>query len=127
MQGEKHDDGKAPLSLLPTAALGPIAEVLAFGAKKYSPTNWKHVRPGRRYLDAALRHLHAFADGEDNDTESGLSHLAHAGACVLFAIALHAGGVSVRWDEEEPEEFRTTTECRNCGDRHTIAGACRGA
>ena len=124
VEGRKDDDGKNPLSLLPGDALGPIAEVLAFGAKKYAPGNWRKVRPGRRYLDAALRHLHAFADGEDNDPESGLSHLAHAGCCVLFAIALHVKGVSVRW-EEEPEEFRTTTGCDKCGDRHPIGGACR--
>ena len=106
MKGRKYDQGKPPLSLLPNAGLRAIAQVLRVGAEKYSPQNWRHVRPGRRYLDAALRHLHAFADGEDNDPEDGLGHLAHAGACVLFAIALHAQGVSVRWeDEDEDEDF----------------------
>jgi hypothetical protein len=87
-QGTKHDEGKAPMGLLPGDALLKVAEVLAYGAEKYSPGNWRHVKPGSRYLDAALRHLTAYADGEDNDPESGLSHAAHAACCVLFMISL---------------------------------------
>jgi hypothetical protein len=33
-----------------------------------------------------MRHLHAFNDGEDKDPESGLSHLAHLGCCVMFLL-----------------------------------------
>jgi hypothetical protein len=139
MKGRKDDQGKAPLSLIPGVALTEIGKVLAFGANKYAPNGWKHVRPGHRYLDAALRHLHAFADGEDNDPESGLGHLAHAGCCVLFLIALRAAGVQVRWGEGEDlrrcsssvhphagpcvEEFYTWTECGTCGQYHR-AGKC---
>jgi len=90
--GTKHDQGKPPMGLLPGLALVEVAKVLEFGAKKYSPNNWRTVKPGSRYLDAALRHLHAHADGEDNDPESGLSHLAHAACCVLFMLDLVPNG-----------------------------------
>jgi hypothetical protein len=37
-----------------------------------------------RMVGAALRHIHAFNDGEDNDPESGLSHIDHALCCLMF-------------------------------------------
>jgi hypothetical protein len=41
-----------------------------------------------RYFDAAQRHLWAWWEGEARDPESGLPHLAHAVACLLFVLAL---------------------------------------
>lgn len=82
----KFDAGKAPLELLPAPALEAIAEVLAFGALKYHSWNWARGFAWSRLIGAALRHLFAFARGEDRDPESGLSHLAHAGCCILFLI-----------------------------------------
>ena len=85
--GRKDDTGKAPFSLLPWAGVQQILKVLAYGAKKYAPENWRKVPDGRRrYFDAALRHLTAWYGGEDLDPESGLPHLAHAGCCVLFLL-----------------------------------------
>lgn len=100
MRGRKDDAGKAPMGLLPGDALREVARVLGHGAEKYTPNGWRSVRPGSRYLDAALRHLSAYADGEDTDPESGLSHLAHAGCCVLFMLSLEARGTSCRWRQE---------------------------
>jgi len=86
-EGVKHDQGKAQWSLFPFSAAEPIVRVLMFGAKKYAVDNWKVVPDARRrYLDAAFRHLAAFSDGEKDDPESGLSHLAHAGCCILFLL-----------------------------------------
>ena len=85
---KKHDEGKAQLSFLPLGPLSKIAEVLEFGAKKYSRSNWRKGCNHNRYMDAALRHLLAHNEGEDLDPESGLTHLAHAGCCILFLIEL---------------------------------------
>lgn len=82
--GVKHDTGKPPMSLLDRHALEDVARVLAFGANKYAAHNWRQGIAYSRLLDAALRHLFAFAAGEDTDPESGLPHLAHAGCCVMF-------------------------------------------
>lgn len=81
----KLDHGKTRLDLLPTGPLRAIADVLAYGAIKYTEDGWKEVEP-RRYYAAALRHLFAWRDGERCDPESGLPHLAHAGCCVLFML-----------------------------------------
>lgn len=86
---KKHDAGKVDLSLLPFAALEDVARVLEHGADKYAPHAWRRVPDGHaRYVKAALRHLHAHARGEVLDPESGLPHLGHAAASILFALEL---------------------------------------
>ena len=84
--GTKLDSNKPRWSLLPFVSLIEIVRVLEFGAKKYSENNWQKVTPPSRYLDAAFRHLAAYASGEKNDPESGLHHLAHAGCCIVFLL-----------------------------------------
>ncbi len=86
-QGEKHDTGKLQWSLLPLAPMRQIIRVLMRGAKKYEPDSWKHVKGAReRYYDAMTRHITDWWDGERNDPEWGLHHLAHAGCCLLFLL-----------------------------------------
>jgi len=89
----KHDGGKPPLELLPSMPLVMIAEVLGFGARKYAAHNWRQGFDQSRLIGAALRHLLAYNDGEDIDPESGLSHLAHLGCCVLFLLEHQAKGI----------------------------------
>ncbi len=84
--GYKHDGGKLPLHLLSTVALNKVAEVMAFGAQKYSTDAWRAGMDWSRLIGAALRHITAFNGGEDQDDESGLSHLAHAACCVMFLL-----------------------------------------
>lgn len=87
-KGIKHDTSKPRFSLVPLNALRFIVDVLEYGAKKYSPDNWREVPDARtRYFDAAMRHLLLWRSGEANDSESGLPHLAHAGCCILFLLA----------------------------------------
>lgn len=86
--GLKLDTGKAPMSLLDRYALEQIAMVLKFGAAKYERDNWRKGIAYTRLTDAALRHIFAFLDGEDKDPESNISHIAHAGCCVLFLLRM---------------------------------------
>ena len=88
--GLKHDDGKPRMDLLDRVALEEIARVLGFGAEKYAAHNWRGGIAYSRLVAAALRHLHAFNDGEDLDPESGLSHLGHLGCCVMFLLNMAA-------------------------------------
>jgi hypothetical protein len=49
--------------------------------------NWrKDPVSASTYYDAAMRHLMAWWDGQTNDPETGLPHLAHAAAnlCILL-------------------------------------------
>lgn len=55
--------------------------------------NWRQGFNWSRLYGAALRHLTAHLDGEDKDPESGLSHLAHLGCCVMFLLEHEAKGL----------------------------------
>lgn len=85
--GFKLDNGKLEWSLLPITSLQEVVKVLMFGKAKYSEDNWKKVdNAPKRYLDAALRHILAVAEGEWLDEESKLPHLAHCICCLLFLL-----------------------------------------
>lgn len=86
MGGTKHDGAKVRMDLLPPDFLFATAEVLTFGAKKYAEYNWAAGFDWSRVYGAAQRHLNAWWMGEDKDTETGLSHLAHASCCLAFLV-----------------------------------------
>jgi hypothetical protein len=92
-EGMKFDAGKIDYTLLPWDGVEEIVKVLEFGAKKYARDNWQHVLGAeQRYQAAAFRHMIAYNKGEKVDPETGLSHLAHAGCCLLFLLALEKRG-----------------------------------
>lgn len=85
--GLKLDSGKAMLSLIPPSLIFEVGKVLTYGANKYAPNNWRYVENAeQRYKDALLRHLFSYLNGEENDEESGLSHLSHVATNVAFLI-----------------------------------------
>lgn len=93
-EGRKDDSGKTPWHLMPPDALNQIAQVLEFGAGKYGDRNWEKGMNWSRPFAALMRHMWAWWRGEDRDPETGLSHLAHAGCCILFLLTYqgHATG-----------------------------------
>lgn len=87
--GMKYDSEKPDYSLLPPNALEETVKVLTFGAKKYSPGNWKKLNSASaRYFAAAQRHMWALQRNEENDPESGYHHAAHAACCLLFILEI---------------------------------------
>ena len=89
----KHDSGKRRYDLIPYDALEEIVKVLEFGATKYDDNNWCRGAAWSRYWTATMRHVVAWWSGESNDKETGLSHLAHAGCCILFLLAYELRGL----------------------------------
>lgn len=81
----KYDGEKVRLDLLPVEPIIDVGKILTYGAKKYSERNWEKGLAWSRCYAAALRHLFAWQNGETNDTETGLNHLAHA-ACEIFFL-----------------------------------------
>lgn len=78
---------KLPLEYVPPSAMHALAEAFADGAKKYGPYNWREKSISSSvYYGAALRHLTAWWDGEDNAEDSRLNHLHHALACIAMLI-----------------------------------------
>jgi len=84
--GVKFDNGKPDFSHMTYEFMELHAKVREFGATKYARNNWKKGFKITRSLAAALRHLFKFIGGEDNDPESGLSHLGHAVCCIEHAF-----------------------------------------
>lgn len=85
----KFDASKLRMDLIPPSSITALAEVLTYGAKKYKPENWRKVDDvSKAYIGALMRHLNAYRDGEINDPESGLPHLAHAMTNIAFLIEL---------------------------------------
>ena len=82
----KFDNNKVDLSLNPLIALEEMAKAFMLGEKKYGRYNFYKGMEATRLLSAALRHLQAWNDNEDNDKESGNSHLGHALACIAMLL-----------------------------------------
>jgi len=86
MNGVKHDDGKTKWHMLPFDSIECLVKIVEHGAAKYDEDNWRKMEDPMRYIDACMRHMAAWIDGEINDIESGKSHLHHAGCNIIFAI-----------------------------------------
>lgn len=113
-QGTKLDQGKVPLDLLDSEALEGLANVLAFGAKKYAAHNWRCGLSYSRLVAALLRHTFAILRGERIDPESNLPHIDHVGCCWMFLSNM----MKTRPDMDDlykhpnkaaDDEFNTTT------------------
>jgi len=85
-EGTKYDKGKNRLELLPVSAVNEIARVFTKGAEKYEDNNWMKGIKFSRVYGALQRHITAWWDRNDTDEEWGISHLCHAGCCLLFLI-----------------------------------------
>lgn len=79
-QGDRYNKGKTNWNLVDLKAHEQMVRVLEFGAKKYSPDNWKRGMDWSIVLASLKRHIAAFEKGEDYDPDSGLLHMAHV-AC----------------------------------------------
>lgn len=88
MTFRKFDHNKPKLSLLPVKSKAEIAHVLDFGANKYGRDNWRKCEDKNRYIDAALRHIDSYLNGEVYDHESGRHTLAHAIASLMFIMEI---------------------------------------
>ena len=74
--------------LIPPGPLAQLAELYGRGAEKYAVRNWERGYEWSKSFAALNRHLWLFWSGEDNDSETGLPHLAsvawHAFALLEF-------------------------------------------
>lgn len=105
-KGTKNDSDymkKPPVDLLTLEFKMETAKALGFGAGKYGRHNFKEGIEFSRLLAAAERHLTQFNAGQDNDDESGLSHLAHAAASLnmLMWMVANRPDLDDRYKNEE--------------------------
>ena len=116
-EGRKFDSEKPKLYLLPPKSILEVGKVLTYGADKYDAENWRKVDDlQNRYTSAALRHIFAHIDGEADDPETGLSHLAHAMCCLLFKLEdeLLGKGEEERAREADTGEYSARHKSIGC-------------
>lgn len=77
---------KPRLSLIPKEALYELGHALTYGEGKYGTHNYKEGIKLSYLLDAAMRHINQFNNGENIDLESGNHHLGHALASLAMAV-----------------------------------------
>jgi hypothetical protein len=111
--GKKFDIGKPDLSLIPLPALIEEAKGFMLGESKYGRYNYTEGMEASRLVAAALRHITIWMEGEDNDQESGASHLGHARCCL--AMLIHTQQLGTLKDNR-----RTKREGESNGQTFTI-------
>lgn len=95
-RAKTDDSKKLPLAKLPWKALRKVSGVQAYGHGKYGDFyNYKKGMEITRQISCAFRHLSEYLDGNDLDSESGHSHLAHAATRLLFALENIEDGTSI--------------------------------
>jgi len=77
---------KLRFDLLPFGPLTEVVKVLTFGAYNYGDRNWEAGFSWSRCIGSTFRHFIKWCLGEDKDDESGLNHLAHTIANLLFLL-----------------------------------------
>jgi hypothetical protein len=84
---------KVPLALVPGTTMAYLAVGHVEGDLKYGRVNWREA--GIRamiYIDAAMRHIMKFKEGEWSDPETTVPHLANALACLSIIVDAHHCG-----------------------------------
>ena len=99
---------KAPISTVSGAVLAEIGLGMMEGALKYGRHNYRvsGVRASV-YRDAAFRHLNKWWEGEDDDPDSGVNHIAKALACLtVLRDAMHFN----KWVDDRPPALPNSEE-----------------
>lgn len=88
-------DTKVSITKLPAVAIVHGAHAMMDGARKYGPYNWRAKKVvSHIYIDAAMRHLMAWFEGEELASDSKVHHLGHAIACCAILLdALETGNL----------------------------------
>jgi len=87
------------LSVLPVPVLAEVSAVALLGAQKYGRHNWRRDNVHASvYVDAAVRHIMSWWESDENDSDSNVSHLAHAicGLMILRDCQMRGGMVDDR-------------------------------
>lgn len=91
---------KVPFSAISMPVIAELGVAMAEGAMKYARHNYRAV--GVRasvYLDAEMRHMAAWWEGQDLDPDSGVNHVTKAIACLFV---LRDSMIQGNWVDDRP-------------------------
>lgn len=97
---------KLPLHLWPASATALGCLGMLDGMLKYGRSNFRAIGvTASIYVDAAQRHIAAWFEGEEEDPDSGVPHIAHALACLAIIVDSMAAG-TLNDDRMYPGKYR---------------------
>ena len=102
-------DAESFIMRIPERVLVGVAQVLAFGAAKYSARGWEKGIPFSRVFAALTRHAAAVRRGDLVDDESGLPHEFHFWCNVVFLVAFTMRG-RTDLDDRPPAQTKKTQD-----------------
>lgn len=100
----KFDGEKVDWTHMPWSTMEQIMRVYMMGAKKYSRGNYLHGLHYSRFFSAAIRHMTAWWELEETDSESGLNHLAHAAWNIITLLEYETRGTYREFDDRAAHE-----------------------
>lgn len=102
---------KTPFTVIPFTVLWELGCALLEGARKYGRHNYRvaGVR-GSVYIDASMRHLSSWWEGEDIDPDSGLSHITKA---IASLTVMRDAMLQEKFIDDRPPKARHNNEWTN--------------
>lgn len=99
---------KPSFTAIPPVALIHMGAAMSDGRRKYGQMNWREKRVTTGiYVDAIMRHLLSYWDGEDIASDSKVKHLGHVMACCAIILDAEATG-NLNDDRPIPGPFADT-------------------
>lgn len=81
-QGGQQSKIEGRFDLIPPVAMLELAKIMAYGARRYAPNNWRKI-PLDDHVNHMLMHLFAYVAGDRQD-----DHLGHALARAAMAVEI---------------------------------------
>lgn len=93
-------------ALVPPVAILEVAQAFRDGAQKYTAFNWRAKPvPSITYVNAALRHIYSWMDGEERSDDADVHHLAHAAACMMILLDAQKQGTLI---DDRPQKGKAS-------------------
>lgn len=87
---------KPRISLVPPTGIIHEAKAFENGADKYGAYNYRDKKvQAMIYIDATLRHIYSWLDGEEYSKDANVHHLGHARACLNIILDAQENGFLV--------------------------------
>lgn len=116
-------DGKPQTYYIPSGIVTRLAPVFQHGGEKYGRLNWrKSGIKETTYWGAIDRHLEAWKGGEDQDPDSGESHLLHviASCMILLDAEAHGSLERDRGVSEALDGHPSNCLCQKCSQKRRL-------
>ncbi len=94
----KDEIGNSKLGFhhIPLSSLLHLSAAMEDGVKKYGLYNWRESKiKSEIYIDAAIRHILSWVEGEDLAVDSGVHHFGHVMACMAILLDAESSGTLV--------------------------------